>query len=95
MDHPFHVFLFCHHADHHLMDQPFYKHFDSYFLQIHLCSNQIPVQIDALTTITLNVGGVLENKDVYNLDSIREFVKVEQDLSEIDPIVEGKTLLFD
>ena len=61
----------------------------------NISPHQIPVQIDALTTITLNAGGVLENKDVFNMDSIREFVKVEQDLSEIDPIVEGKTLLFD
>lgn len=61
----------------------------------NVSDSQIPVQIDATTTIYLGSGATLENKSVYNLDSIREFVKVEQDLSEIDPLVEGKTLLFD
>ena len=61
----------------------------------NVSSHQIPVQIDPLTTITLVAGGVVEDRDIYNLDSIREFVKVEQDLTEVDPIVEGKTLLFD
>jgi len=55
----------------------------------------IPVQIDPATTIHLAAGGVMEDMNVYNLDSIKKFVKVEQDLSEIDPIVEGRTLLFD
>jgi len=61
----------------------------------NVSDSQIPIQIDPATTIYLGAGATLENKTVYNLDSIREFVKVEQDLSEIDPIVEGKTLLFD
>ena len=61
----------------------------------NVSGSQIPVQIDPTTTVYLGAGATLENKQVYNLDSIREFIKVEQDLSEIDPIVEGKTLLFD
>lgn len=61
----------------------------------NISQNQIPVQIDQRTTIYLKSGESLKDLDVQNLDSIREFTKVEQDLSEIDPIVEGKTLLFD
>lgn len=61
----------------------------------NISQNQIPVQIDQKTTIYLKSGESLKDLDVQNLDSIREFTKVEQDLSEIDPIVEGKTLLFD
>ena len=61
----------------------------------NISKSQIPVQIDPFTTIYLGEGEVLENKDVYNMGIIREFVKVEQDLSEIPTINEGKTLLFD
>ena len=61
----------------------------------NVSGSQIPVQIDPLTTIYLVAGGVIEDQNVFNLGSIREFVKVEQDLTEIDPIKEGKTLLFD
>jgi len=61
----------------------------------NVSNSQIPVQIDPATTIYLAAGGTLENKNVFNLGSIREFVKIEQDLSEVEPIVEGKTLLFD
>ena len=61
----------------------------------NISDSQIPVQIDPSTTIYLVAGGTIEDYNVYNLDSIREFVKVEQDLTEIDPIREGKTLLFD
>ena len=61
----------------------------------NISDSQIPIQIDPTTTIYLASGGTMEGINVFNLDSIREFVKVEQDLSEIDPIREGKTLLFD
>jgi len=61
----------------------------------NVSDSQIPVQIDPTTTIYLGAGATLEDRQVYNLDSIREFVKVEQDLTEVDPIIEGKTLLFD
>lgn len=61
----------------------------------NVSASQIPVQIDSSTTIYLGAGETLENKNIHNLASIREFIKVEQDLREIDPIVEGKTLLFD
>ena len=61
----------------------------------NISQSQVPVQIDAFTTIYLAKGEVMENRDVYNLGAIREFVKVEQDLSEIPTINEGKTLLYD
>jgi hypothetical protein len=61
----------------------------------NVSDSEIPVQVNPATTIYLSAGGTLEDMDVHNLASIREFVKVEQDLSEIDPIREGKTLLFD
>lgn len=61
----------------------------------NISTSQIPVQIDAFTTIYVGKGGVLENKEICNLDAIREYVKVEQDLSEVNPINEGKMQLFE
>jgi hypothetical protein len=61
----------------------------------NISQSQVPVKIDEFTTIYLAKGEVMENRDIYNLGAIREFVKVEQDLSEIPTINEGKTLLYD
>lgn len=61
----------------------------------NISDSQIPVQIDPFTTIYLGKGEVLKDKDIYNLGAVRDFVKVEQDLSEVPTINEGKTLLFD
>jgi len=61
----------------------------------NISTSQIPVQIDAFTTIYVGKGEVLENKEVCNLEAIRGYVKVEQDLSEVNPINEGKMQLFD
>jgi len=55
----------------------------------------VPVEVGPSVTLYLKKGDVLENKDVYNLDIIQEFVKVEQDLTEVPRISEGRKLLFD
>ena len=55
----------------------------------------VPVQIDEQTTVYVGSGKQLENVSVCNLDSIRPFVNVEQDLSEILPITEKKVKLYD
>jgi hypothetical protein len=55
----------------------------------------VPVQIDSFTTVYLGKGEILENQDVYNLSSIRSMVKVEQDLSEVPVVNEGRKQLYD
>ena len=62
---------------------------------VNISDAQIPVQVDSFTTIYLGKGEILENRDVFNLPAIREFVKVEQDLSEIPTVNEKRTKLFD
>jgi len=56
---------------------------------------QIPVQVDPFTTVFLPKNGMLENKTVYNLASIRKFCEIEEDLGEISPVREGKQQLYD
>jgi hypothetical protein len=61
----------------------------------NISGSQVPVQVDDSTTIYLGKGEVLENQEIHNLGAIRRFVKVEQDLSEVPAINEGRTKLFD
>jgi len=61
----------------------------------NISGSQVPVQISDSTTIYLGQGEELEDKDVHNLEEIKGFVKVEQDLSEVPKINERKRLLFD
>jgi len=61
----------------------------------NVSSSQVPVQINPFTKIYLGKGEMIQNQDVYNLEEIRQFVKVEQDLSEVPGVNEGKTLLYD
>lgn len=55
----------------------------------------IPVKVAPFTTVYLGKGEVLENQDVYNLGAIQSYVKVEQDLSEVPGVNEGRQQLFD
>lgn len=61
----------------------------------NISDSQIPVMIDPFTTIYLGRGESLKDREIYNLGAIKEFVKVEQDLSEVPGVNEGKTLLYD
>jgi hypothetical protein len=61
----------------------------------NISESSVAVNIDPSTSIYLLPGQSLENRDVYNLDTIRPFVSVEQDLAEINPIHEGTQPLFD
>jgi hypothetical protein len=53
----------------------------------------IAVQVDERTTIVIKPGMELKDMNVRNMDSIRKFVDVEYDLSEINPIREGRQQL--
>jgi len=61
----------------------------------NVSESTISIVVDPLTTIYLSPGQFLENRDVYNLEAIKSFVKVEHDLAEVNPIAEGKQKLFD
>jgi hypothetical protein len=61
----------------------------------NISNTSIPVAIDPFTKVYVGPGEILENKDIYNLDLIREYVKVEQDLTEVPNVNEGKKLLYD
>jgi len=61
----------------------------------NISNTQIPVKIDNFTTVYLGKGEVIENKEIYNLESLNGLVEVEQDLSEVNPINEGLQYLKD
>ena len=55
----------------------------------------VPVEVSPSTILYLRKGDVLENRDIYNLDAIQEYVKVEQDLTEVPIINEDRKILLD
>lgn len=55
--------------------------------------SDIAVQVDERTTIVIKPGMELKDMNVRNMDAIRKFVNVEYDLSEINPIREGRQQL--
>ena len=61
----------------------------------NISNTSIPVATDESTNIYLAPGESMENINIHNLDSIRKFVKVEQDLSEVPQMNENKKMLCD
>ena len=55
--------------------------------------NDVAIQVDERTTIVIKPGMELKDTDVKNMDSIRKFVNVEYDLSEVTPLKEGRQKL--
>ena len=53
----------------------------------------IGVDVDPQTRIYIGPGEVIENRKIYNLGSIRQFCKVEEDLGEVAPLKEGRQYL--
>jgi len=45
----------------------------------------VPVELKGGTTVFVPPRGTLENEDVQNLDKVRRFFKVEEDLGEVVP----------
>ena len=61
----------------------------------NISNASVPVEVDPSTKVYIAPGEVLENKKVYNLNAIRPFCKVEEDLGEVNPIIEGRQKLYD
>jgi len=61
----------------------------------NISNAQIPVKIDAFTTIYLGPGDIIENREVCNLSALYGLVEVELDLSEVLPVNEGLEYLKD
>ena len=55
---------------------------------------EIPVQIDKQTTVYVKPGQKLENVECINLGNIQRYVRVEQDLAEVQPIQEKLTKIY-
>jgi len=53
----------------------------------------VPVQISGTTTVMVPPGVEMKNVDVSNLVAIQGFVSTEYDLSEVQPVKEGRQLL--
>jgi hypothetical protein len=58
-------------------------------------ASSITVKLDEFSSVCLAPQQMLENVDVRNLETIRPFVSVEYDLSEVPKVNEGRTKLFD
>ena len=56
---------------------------------------EVPIQIDEQTTVYVAPNQTMENINIYNLDNVRQYLKVEQDLGEVNPIKESRTKLYD
>ena len=61
----------------------------------NISNAQIPVKIDAYTSIYIGPGEVIENREIYNLPALQGLVEVEQDLAEVIPVNEGLQYLKD
>ena len=59
----------------------------------NVSENDVGIQIDDRTTVFLKPGTGLKDVDVRNMESVKKFVNVEYDLSEITPIKEGRQQL--
>lgn len=55
----------------------------------------INVKVDEQTTFFVPAGKTLENVNVTNLNDIRKFIKVTEDLSEVQPVKESRIKLYD
>jgi len=60
----------------------------------NISESMVPVMTDLSTTIYISPNQELTNIKVYNLESIRNLVSVEYDLTEVSPVSERK-MLFD
>lgn len=61
----------------------------------NVSESDVSVQINQHVTVHLNPNQELDDVEVCNLESIREFVNVEYDLGEIKPIDEKRQVLID
>jgi len=61
----------------------------------NVSERDISVVLSDGNSVHMSPGCVLVEAEVKSLESIREFVRVEQDLSEVMPIHEGKQQLRD
>jgi len=61
----------------------------------NISNASIPVEVDSNTKLYVAPGGVVENKKVYNLNDIRPFCKIEEDLGEVNKVCEGIQKLYD
>ena len=61
----------------------------------NISDSNIGIILSTGNVIIVGPKGILENKDISNLDDISEYVKVELDLSEVNPVNEKKKLLID
>jgi len=59
----------------------------------NISSASVPIDIDQNTRVFLVPNGVMENQKVHNLSAIRQFCKVEEDLTEVNPLQEGRQYL--
>jgi len=61
----------------------------------NISESDVSVKINPYTTVHLSPQQELEDVEVCNLESISKFVSVEYDLSEVNPVNEGREKLFD
>lgn len=59
----------------------------------NISSHLISILLKDGNSIMLAPGEVLKNRDVKNIDEIKENVQIEYNLSEVNPIHEGKQYL--
>ena len=53
----------------------------------------VPIQLSGQTTVMVAPGVEMKNVDVSNLVAIQGFVSAEYDLSEVQPVKEGRQML--
>jgi len=61
----------------------------------NITESLVPIMTDPSTTIYISPNQELTNVKIYNFESIKNFVSVEYDLSEIPQIREDRKTLFD
>jgi len=58
-------------------------------------NNSVQVNTSEKTAIIVGPGNSLENVSVYNYDDIKKYVSIEEDLTEVVPVKEGRVRLND